>query len=173
MEPGVKVSHLLRLPAELRNLIYYELLVSRQRSAESEVYRLANGHLVPPLLRTCRQLRNECMGMWCDNTIFLFSDPKLCVALLSRLKEEHVELIREMRYDTSETCTSPTSWRTAFRQLPGLDENTKLENLRAELATRGINLKPGVLKTRITIACRPSWTSDPLAAASDAIKQGG
>lgn len=77
-----------------------------------------------------------------------------------------------MRYDTSEICTSTMSWRTAFRQLPGLDEDTKLENLREELVSRGINLRTGVLKARITISCRPQWTSDPLSAALDAVKQG-
>jgi hypothetical protein len=112
------------------------------------------------------------MGIWINNTTFLFSDPTLCIKLLSRLDDKHIALIREMRYDTSEVCTSATSWRTAFRELPGLDEDTKLESLREELAKRGITVRTGVLKARIVISCRPSWTSDPLSAALDAVKQG-
>lgn len=112
------------------------------------------------------------MGIWCENTTFLFSDPGICIKLLSRLESENIDLIREMRYDTSEICTSSSSWRTAFRELPGSDEDRKLEHLREELTNRGIHLRAGVLKARIVIACRPSWTSEPLSAASNAVQQG-
>lgn len=171
MQSNSERSPLLRLPAELRNFIFHEVLVPK-KGIDKDIFHLANGHMTPPVLRTCQQLRNECTGIWCDNTTFHFSDPALCIKLLSRLRDDQIELIKEMRYDTSEVCTSSTSWRTAFRQLPGLDEDTKLESLREELVKRGINLRIGVLKARIVISCRPSWTSDPLSAALDAVKQG-
>lgn len=171
MDTRLEPSPLLRLPAELRNRIYHEVL-ARPPGSEKPTYHLSNGHMTPPLVRTCHQIRNESIGIWCDNTTFLFSDPALCIRLLSRLEDKHIDLISEMRYDTSEVCTSATSWRSAFRELPGLDEDTKLESLRDELAKRGITVRTSVLKAKIVISCRPSWTSDPLSAALDAVKQG-
>lgn len=78
-----------------------------------------------------------------------------------------------MRYDTSETCTHATSWRTAFRELPGLDEDTKLEGLREELVKQGVRLRnKEILKARVVIGARTNWTSDPLSACLDAVKLG-
>lgn len=170
-EANPEKSPLLRLPAELRNRIFHEVLLPTQ-GPDAEIYHLTNGHMTPPLLRTCYQLRNECTGIWASNTTFSFSDSALCIKLLSRLTDEQVALIQEMRYDTSEICTSASSWRTAFRAIPGLEEDTKLESLRDELAKRGIFVRTSVLKARIVISCRPSWTSDPLGAALEAVKQG-
>lgn len=169
MDAQMEPSPFLRLPAELRNRIYHEVLVNGR---DTELFQLANGHVTPALVRSCRRVRDESIGIWLHNTTFLFADPAICIRLLSRLDKSQIDLIREMRYDTSEICTSATSWRTAFREMPGLDEDTKLENLREQLTKRGIHLRTGVLKARIVISCRPSWTSEPLAAALDAVKQG-
>ena len=163
----VEESPLLRLPAELRNRIYHELLVNNTGN-----FLLKEDKMAHPILNTSRQLRAECTGIFYANTIFQFSSPEVCVRRLKMLDPKIVDLVPELRYDTSETCTKAMSWRTAFRELPGLDEDTKLERLREELKKQGITLRLGVLKARICIAGGPSWTSDPLAAASDAVKQG-
>jgi hypothetical protein len=126
----------------------------------------------PAILSVNRQLRSECSGIFYAHTKLQFRDPEICLRRLSTLPAKHVALIPELRYDTSQTCTSASSWRTVFRQLPGLDEDTKLEHLRDALFKEGISLRPGVLKAKILIGCGPSWTSDPLSAALDAVKQG-
>ncbi|KXT12092.1 hypothetical protein AC579_1875 [Pseudocercospora musae] len=164
-----QTSPLLKLPAELRNRIYHETLAD---SNQPNTFHLSKESMEPPLLTTSHQIRTEASGIFYANTILQFNDPTVCVRRLATLSSKFVELIPELRYDTSEPCTVATSWRTAFRELPGLDEDTKLENLRDELARRGIRLRAGVLKARIFIAERPSWTADPLAACLDAVKLG-
>lgn len=165
-----KLSPLLKLPAELRNRIYHEALAGS--SPSPNIFHLSKESMEPPLLTTSRQIRTEASGIFYANTILQFNDPAVCVRRLSTLPPKSVELIPELRYDTSETCTAASSWRTAFRDLPGLDEDTKLETLWDELAKKGIRLRTGVLKARIFIADRPSWTADPLAACLDAVKLG-
>ncbi|EME40822.1 hypothetical protein DOTSEDRAFT_74403 [Dothistroma septosporum NZE10] len=125
-----------------------------------------------PILNTNRQLRAECIGIFYANTTLQFCSPLVCVRRLTTLDPKILDMIPELRYDTSETCTKAMSWRTAFREMPGLDEDTKLENLKDELSKQGVTLRVGVLKARICIAGRPRWTSDPLAAALNAVKQG-
>ncbi|KAF2217110.1 hypothetical protein CERZMDRAFT_89772 [Cercospora zeae-maydis SCOH1-5] len=161
-------SPLLLLPPELRNKIYYELFESRQR----EVFHLCERHMQPAVLMTCRQLRAECSGMFYANTTLQFGDPNVCIRRLTTLSPKHIEVIPELRYDTSETCTKAGSWRTAFRELPGLDEDAKLEALRDRLAKRGIVLRPDVLKARLLVSCQLRWMSDPLNAALEAIRSG-
>ncbi|KAM3424437.1 hypothetical protein BST61_g6441 [Cercospora zeina] len=168
MRISAQESPLLLLPPELRNKIYYELFESQRR----EVFHLCEGHMQPAVLMTCRQLRAECSGMFYANTTLLFGDPDVCIRRLTTLSPKHIDAIPELRYDTSETCTKAGSWRTAFRELPGLDEDTKLEALRDRLVKRGITLRPGVLKARLLISCQPSWTSDPLNAALEAVRSG-
>lgn len=163
-----KMSPLLTLPPELRNRIWHEVLVPPQR----ETFALSNGHMEPALLSVNHQLRSECTGIFYANTTLHFTDPQICIRRLTSLSRKYIEVIPELRFDTSETCVKATSWRTAFRELPGLDEDTKLESLREELAKRGIRLGVGVLKARLVVGCTPSWTSDPLAAALDAVKSG-
>ncbi|KAK4494935.1 hypothetical protein PRZ48_014291 [Zasmidium cellare] len=163
-----RTSPLLRLPAEVRNRIWHELLAPPTR----EIFHLSNGHMEPALLRVNHQLRHECAGIFYANTTLFFSDPQICIRRLTTLPAKHIELIPEMRYDTSETCVKASSWRTAFRELPGLDEDTKLDGLREELAKRGVRLGVGVLRARLVVGCTPSWTSDPLATALDAVKSG-
>ncbi|GIZ41462.1 hypothetical protein CKM354_000476500 [Cercospora kikuchii] len=161
-------SPFLLLPPELRNEICHELFESQQR----EIFHLREGHMQPAILATCRQLRSECSGIFYANTTLQFNDPDVCIRRLTSLDPKHVDLVPELRYDTSEICTKAASWRTAFRELPGLNEDTKLEALRDQLAKRGIILRPGVLKARILISCQPSWTSDPLNAALEAVRTG-
>ncbi|KAK4618015.1 hypothetical protein CLAFUW4_11973 [Fulvia fulva] len=163
----VEESPLLRLPPELRNRIYHELLANTPG-----IFHLNEENMAHPILNTNRQLRSECTGIFYANTTLQFSSPAVCTRRLTTLDPKIVDLIPELRYDTSETCTKAMSWRTAFRELPGLDEDTKLENLKDELKREGVALRLGVLKARICIAGGPSWTSDPLAAALDAVKQG-
>ncbi|KAF2164771.1 hypothetical protein M409DRAFT_67522 [Zasmidium cellare ATCC 36951] len=163
-----QTSPLLTLPAELRNRIWHELFAPPTR----EIFHLTNGHMEPALLSVNHQLRTECAGIFYANTTLHFTDPQICIRRLTSLSPKNVELIPEMRFDTSETCVKATSWRTAFRELPGLDEDTKLESLRDELAKRGMRLGVGILRARLVVGCTPSWTSDPLAAALDAVKSG-
>lgn len=160
-------SPLLGLPAELRNHIYSAILASERPS-----FRLEHGHMEPAHLSTCRQIRSEFSGIFYANTTLEFGDPDVCVRKLSSMSPKLVGLIQELRYDTAAACVRADTWRTAFRELPGLDEDTKLEALRDELAKKGVVLRKGILKARILISCRPMWTSDPLGAALDAVKQG-
>lgn len=162
-----ETSPLLRLPAELRNRIYHAFLVS-----QNETFHLEEGHIEHPALQVCKQIRSECMGIFYNHAIFHFSDPELCIRRLTTLPQNIADLIPELRYDTSEACVKASSWRTAFRELPGLDEDTKLEALSEELRKRGAVLRTGVLKARLVIGTSVCWTSDPLTAALQAVKQG-
>ncbi|EME78269.1 uncharacterized protein MYCFIDRAFT_80697 [Pseudocercospora fijiensis CIRAD86] len=162
-----KTSPLLNLPGELRNRIYHETLAASRQPPN--VFHLSKESMEPPLLTTSPQIRTEASGIFYANTILQFTDPEVCIRRLTTLTPKLVHVIPELRYDTSETCTAATSWRTASCEIPGLDEDTKLENLRDELARKGIRLRTGVLKARIFIAERPYWSSDPLSACLDAV----
>lgn len=165
-----QISPLLRLPPELRNRIYHSLFCPR--GGEQEIFELTETSLSPALLCTSRQIRAECTGIFYANTILQFNEPSVLILRLTTLSPKIIDLIPEIRYDTSEICVKASSWRTAFRELPGLDEDTKLEALREELKKQGVELKMGVLRARIRIGCRGVWSADPLSAALDAVKQG-
>lgn len=163
-------SPLLRLPPELRNRIYHELFCSE--STTPQTFHLTETSMEPSILSTCTQLLRECTGIFYANTTLQFTNPEVLIRRLTTLPSKTIDLIPEIRYDTSETCVKASSWRTAFRELPGLDEDTKLEGVREELRQRGVNLRVGVLKARIVVGCGGVWSSDPLSAALDAVKQG-
>lgn len=163
---NLQTSRLLTLPAELRNRIYHYLFPAQ------DIFHIRQGHTSPPILRTCKKLRHEVSGLFYSNTILQFSDRSLLIHSLSFLDPDLISLIPELRYDTSEICTEATSWRSAFRELPGLDEDTKLQALRDALEEKGVTLRDGVLKARIRIGCRDVWTSDPLGEALGAVKRG-
>ena len=80
--------------------------------------------------------------------------------------------MQEIRYDCSETCSDPTSWKRAFLDLPGLDEYVKISRLRNRLAENSISLADHVLKAGIKINGRLVWTDDPLSEARDAVQNG-
>lgn len=163
---NLQTSRLLLLPAELRNRIYHDLFPAH------EIFHLTQKEISPPILRTCKKLRHEVSGLFYSNTILQFNDPKVLLRALGSLDPELISLIPELRYDTSEICTEATSWSSAFRELPGLDEDTKLQALRDALEKEDVVLRAGVLKARIRIGCRDVWTSDPLGEALEAVKRG-
>jgi len=64
-ELGGQDSHILRLPAELRNRIYFEVMVSPTPIAIDE-----ENHSHPGLLQTSRQLRREAIKIYEENNSF-------------------------------------------------------------------------------------------------------
>ncbi|KAF2772759.1 hypothetical protein EJ03DRAFT_170024 [Teratosphaeria nubilosa] len=157
----------LRLPAELRNRIYYEALAN-----DTEPFQLSERHTAPSLLQVSQQIRQESSGIFYSNNVFQFTRPKVCIAFLLRLSQKQRELIPEIRYDCSEACNDPRSWRLAFQDLPGMDEDAKLTKLKQRLAEDGVILQGEVLKAGLRINARLVWTADPLAEARSAVQSG-
>lgn len=157
----------LRLPPELRNRIYHALFANTEQP-----YLLTQERLSPPILFACRQIREEYGGIFYSNTTFQFENPIVCLSFLLSLSHKHRDKVKEIRYDCSETCSDPASWRKAFLDLPGLNEDDKLGKLRNRLAENGIFLQEDVLKAGIRINGRLVWTTDPLSEARDAVENG-
>ena len=160
-------SPLLRLPAELRNRIYQEIL-----SEIEQPIRLTTTRQSPSVLSVCHQICEEGSGLFYSTATFQFTDPSICLRFLENLSHEHRKLVQEIRYDCSETCSDPTSWKRAFLDLPGLDEYVKISRLRNRLAENSISLADHVLKAGIKINGRLVWTDDPLSEARDAVQNG-
>ena len=158
----------LRLPPELRNRIYEELLFQ----PDGEPYLLSESRLSPPILDVCRQIREECGGIFYSSTNFQFDNPGICLRFLLRLSHKHRGMIQEIRYDCSETCSNPASWRRAFLDLPGMDADCKLGKLKNRLAEHSVFLREDVLKAGVRINGRLMWTNDPLQEARDAMQSG-
>lgn len=163
-----QVSPLLALPPELRNRIWHHLFLG----PTNNIFHICQEQLEPPILTTCSKLRSEVSGIFYSSTILRSNDPKLIICTLSSLSSGLVECIPEIRYDTSETCTEVTSWRLAFRRLPGLDEDLKLQTLRDMLKAKGVVLRDGVLTVKVRIGNREVWTSEPLQEALEGVKKG-
>lgn len=162
-------SPLLRLPPELRNRIYAEVLVQRA----NESFRLGPKRLTHPFLAVCRQIRRESSGLFYANNTFRFNDPEICLEFLRRCTTRRQRgLIRELRYDTSHISLDPASWRLAFQDLPGLHEECKLGSLKDRLAKSGIILDNGVLRVGIRVNGQLVWTADPLSTAKEAVADG-
>ncbi|KAH9827938.1 hypothetical protein Tdes44962_MAKER02692 [Teratosphaeria destructans] len=161
------IPPLLRLPAELRNRIYYEALAN-----DTEPFQLSERHTAPALLQVSQQIREESSGIFYSNNIFQFTSPKVFIAFLLHLSQKQRELIPEIRYDCSEACNDPKSWRRAFQDLPGMDEDAKLTKLRQMLAEKGIFLQSEVLKAGLRVNARLVWTADPLTEARSAVQIG-
>lgn len=161
-------SRLLSLPAELRNRIWHEVLLPQS----NEHFCLSSARLEPGLLSVNRQVRLEATGIFYSNNVLLFSDPQLCVRLLTAIPRECIDLIPELRYDTSETCAETGSWRAAFGQLLALDQQVKMGKLKEELLENGIELRAEMLKCRVLMSHGPIWTNDPVNAALEAGKRG-
>lgn len=157
----------LRLPPELRNRIYELLLHS-----ENGPYQLYNGHTSPPILNINRRIRSECAANFYHNITFQFNDPAVCVRWLVGLSQQCREMISEIRYDCSENCCDPSSWRQAFLDLPGMNEYSKLCLLKDRLAEQGVFLQCDVLKAGIRINGALVWTHDPLSEAREAVQRG-
>ncbi|KAF2171545.1 hypothetical protein M409DRAFT_50966 [Zasmidium cellare ATCC 36951] len=161
-------SLLLSLPAELRNRIWHEILLPQS----DDSFRLTNDHMEPSLLCANRQVRLEAIGIFYSNNKLHFSDPQTCVRRLTSIPSEYVALIPELQYDTTETCEQGTSWRTAFRGLPGLEQETKMRDLKEEMSKHGVELRAGVLKCRILLSNGPVWTTHPMNASLEAADNG-
>ena len=158
---------LLRLPAELRNHIYQEVLAQVEKPFLLSAIRQS-----PSMHSVCRQIREACNGLFYSTTTFQFDNPSACLNFLTNLSHEHCELVQEIRYDCSEVCSNPVSWRRAFLDLPGLDEDVKISRLRNQLAEKDIFLQEDVLKASIKINGRLVWTGDPLGEVRAAVQNG-
>lgn len=169
VEEEQELPHFLRLPPELRNIVY-ELLVPPNHTGSP--YCLRQGHLKPPILNVNRQLRFECAPVFYHNNTFQFSNPEICFTWLVGMPLKYREMILEIRYDCSETCNDPRSWRRAFLDLPGMNEDDKLGRLKNRLAEKGVFLQYDALKVGIRINGAVVWTHDPLAEARDAVQRG-
>ncbi|KXL50065.1 hypothetical protein M433DRAFT_2347 [Acidomyces richmondensis BFW] len=162
-------SPLLRLPPELRNQIYDEVLVQQA----NESFTIGPKRLAHPFLAVCRQIRSEGSGIFYANNKFRFNDPEVCIEFLRHCTSlRQRELIRELRYDTSQIYLDPASWRLAFQDLPGLHEDCKLGSLKCRLAESGIFLEDGVLRAGIRVNGQMVWTANPLSTAKEAVAEG-
>ena len=159
--------YFLRLPAELRNRIYSEVLADI-----AQPFHLSEGHQAPAILSVCRQICQECSGLFYSTTTFQFRNPTVCLNFFVNMCQKYRELVSEVRYDCSETCSDAASWRQAFLDLPGLDQDCKLGKLRSRLTENGVFLRDDVLKAGIHINGRLVWTTDPLSEARDAVRNG-
>jgi len=166
MKTGSQSAFLI-LPAELRNRIYEHIFASPE-----ETYRLERSTDRPAILDVCQRTRDEASGIFYSNTSFHLADPKVCVQFLADLPFKLRDLIQEIRYDCCEVCEDPRSWRMAFQDLPGMDEDRKLEKLRASLTQEGIFLRDEVLKVGLKVNGRLRWTADPLGDAREAVENG-
>jgi hypothetical protein len=156
-----------RLPAELRNRIYFDALVE-----DTATFHLSRDHMIAPLLEASRQIREEASGIFYSNNTFQFNQPNDCIKFMLGLTHKQRDLVHELRYDCSEVCEDPKAWRLAFQDLPGLDEDGKLAKLKAKLVEHGIFLGGDVLKAGIRINGRLVWATDPLSEARDAVQDG-
>ncbi|KAI6792277.1 hypothetical protein KC363_g4304 [Hortaea werneckii] len=161
---------LFRLPPELRNRIY-ELLLLPDTNDQCP-YSISKQRLSPAILNVNRQIHSESAGIFFQNNIFQFSDPTICLRWLRTVPLKYREMITEIRYDCSESCLDPRSWRRAFLDLPGMDEDQKLLTLKSRLAEQGTLLQYDVLKAGVRINGVLVWTHDPLSEAREAVQRG-
>lgn len=126
----------------------------------------------PGLLSVNRQIRSESMGIFYSNNSFSFSDPQACIHRLTSIPLGYIDLIQDLRFDTSEICASGTSWTAAFPQNPATDQGLKMEKLKEELSKCGVELSAGVLKCRVLLGSGSVWTDDPIRTALTAAKHG-
>lgn len=88
------LSHLLRIPRELRDRIYAEVL-----EGSNGVW-IMQGEKPPGLLLTCRQTREEACSIYYANTFFM--TPERCLPWLksldaqNRLRVNHIRLLKPM-----------------------------------------------------------------------------
>ena len=161
---------LFSLPPELRNRIYELLLLPATN--EQGPYSISRHRLNPAILNVNRQIRSESAEIFFQNNIFQFSDPTICLQWLRIVPLKYREMITEIRYDCSESCSDPRSWRCAFLDLPGIDEDQKLNTLKSRLVEQGTLLQYDVLKAGVRINGVLVWTHDPLSEAREAVQRG-
>ena len=158
------------LPPELRNRIYELLLLPNTN--EQGPYSISRHRLNPAILNVNRQIRSESAGIFFQNNTFQFSDPAICLRWLRTVPLKYREMITEIRYDCSESCSDPRSWRRAFLDLPGMHEEQKLSTLKSRSAEQGTLLQYDVLKAGVRINGVLVWTHDPLSEAREAVQRG-
>ncbi|KAI5362857.1 hypothetical protein Slin15195_G102380 [Septoria linicola] len=92
-------SRLLALPPELRNQIYTTYF--SPSSSDSNIPRIKPDYTLPPLLKTCRQIYSEAIGLYYSSApAFRCLDEDSAVKWLCALPEKFLSLIQEVRYDT-------------------------------------------------------------------------
>ncbi|KXT12866.1 hypothetical protein AC579_5388 [Pseudocercospora musae] len=132
-----QASRLLCLPAELRNKIYTHLF-------ESDPPLIKPTYTLPGILKTCRQIFHEAVGLYYSATPFRCLDESSTVSWLTTLPQKYLDLISEVRYDTrwimfiTPLIPVPGAEGWLFRQL--------VEKL--EMRERGLEVVNGLLGVR-------------------------
>ncbi|KAF2217254.1 hypothetical protein CERZMDRAFT_93304 [Cercospora zeae-maydis SCOH1-5] len=128
-------SRLLTLPPELRNRIYITCLTHPTYSAESPP-RIRPSYTLPPLLKTCRQIYSEAIGVYYSSTpAFRCLDEDSTIKWLCNLPEQYRSMLREVRYDTRWIIFS-----TPFIPVPGA-ECWLVGELVAKLEKKGFDVE--------------------------------
>ncbi|PIA88803.1 hypothetical protein CB0940_06991 [Cercospora beticola] len=109
-------SRLLTLPAELRNQIYITYFTHPTYSEDCPP-RIRPSYTLPPLLKTCRQIYNEAIGLYYSATpAFRCLDEDSTVKWLVNLPERWRGMLKEVRFDTRWIIFS-----TPFIPVPGAE----------------------------------------------------
>ncbi|KAM3424344.1 hypothetical protein BST61_g11119 [Cercospora zeina] len=128
-------SRLLALPPELRNQIYITCF-THPTYAEESPPRIRPSYTLPPLLKTCRQIYSEAIGLYYASTpAFRCLDEDSTIKWLCNLPEQYRSMLQEVRYDTRWIIFS-----TPFIPVPGA-ECWLVGELVAKLQKRGFDVE--------------------------------
>ncbi|KAK4618035.1 hypothetical protein CLAFUW4_12211 [Fulvia fulva] len=86
-------SPFLKLPAEIRNVIYTDLFQDQEA-------RIRPDYTLPGLLTSCKQLYTEAIGLYYNLTTFRCLDETSTISWLIHLPRPFLDLVPEVRYDT-------------------------------------------------------------------------
>ncbi|EME40644.1 hypothetical protein DOTSEDRAFT_103251, partial [Dothistroma septosporum NZE10] len=86
-------SRFLKLPAEIRNVIYADLFQDQEE-------RIRPDYTLPGFLTSCKQIYTEAIGLFYNLTTFRCLDEDSTVSWLTNLPKPHLDLVPEVRYDT-------------------------------------------------------------------------
>lgn len=113
-------SPLLELPAELRNKIYFDVLVSEKPlgiAKQTHIYDVR--HKAPALLQTCRQIREEARTIFYSNNTFLALGVYSWIidffAWFKALEPKDALSIKHYRLDYGAYSNAEATWQ--FRRL--------------------------------------------------------
>lgn len=117
-------SPFLALPAEIRNQVYTSLFLD-------DPPRIRPEYEIPSILRTCRQIYYEALGLYYTSTPFRCLDEDSAVSWLSTIPPKYLDMIPEVRYDTRWII-----FVTPYIPVPGA-ECWLFQNLLRKLGDRG------------------------------------
>lgn len=102
LDIGSHVFEFLKLPAELRNRVYYNALVNENLTEITPTLR------VPALLQSCYQIRSEARNIWCTQNTFCIRIIDYDTDLLSRfcrILVGHMDYSPGIVYDLDGSCS--------------------------------------------------------------------